>query len=340
MAKASPRDVPALLAKLDPKYRVVLIFGRDEGLVREHASTIGKQIVEDLNDPFNVARPTPEQIKEYPSILLDEVSALSMMGGRRLVRAEHMGNDAAKATGLVLDSDQGDGLLIITAGDLKPTSALRKLVEKSPKGMSIVCYEDDAQGLMGLVQKTLGDGGLRATQDAAGYLVSNLGSDRMVSRNELEKLVLYMGEGASEVSLADAEACVGDTAALGLNQIAEAVTAGNMRGLEKYIERAWTAKESAIAILRTLQSRLTRLHLTRGMMDQGMSAPEAVAKLRPPVFFKEKGIFAAEAQRWSLTKLNQALNLVLEAEVDCKTTGTPAEVICARLLLRIAKAAK
>lgn len=338
--KVKPRDIAALLKTVDPSVRAVLVFGRDEGLVRERAEKIGKQVAEDLSDPFQVARPGLNDIKESPSILLDEVSAISMLGGRRLVRLEGAGNESTEAVKLVLESNQGDGLLVITAGDLKPTSSLRKTMEAAKNGLAIACYEDSAQDLMGLIQNVLSDAGLSATQDAVAYLVDNLGGDRMVSRGELEKLVLYKGNAGGQVTIEDAKACVGDTSALALNQIGEAVTAGNLVNLEKLLERAWTAGHSAIPILRHLQSRLMRFHLARGMMDQGMNASEAVNKLRPPVFFGERDRFIGELSRWSSRKIEMALDILLEAELDCKTTGNPADVICARALLRLAKAAK
>ncbi|MBT4488179.1 MAG: DNA polymerase III subunit delta, partial [Rhodospirillaceae bacterium] len=36
----------------------------------------------------------------------------------------------------------------------------------------------------------------------------------------------------------------------------------------------------------------------------------------------------------------QALAILTEAELDCKTTGLPAEAICGRALIRIANAAQ
>ncbi|MEX0300236.1 MAG: DNA polymerase III subunit delta [Kordiimonas sp.] len=338
--KVKPRDIPPILKAIDPKVRAVLVFGRDEGLARERADMISKQVAPDLTDPFQVAKPSGDDIKNSPSILLDEIAAISMMGGRRLVRLDGVGNEVTEATKLVLESDLGDGLLVMTAGDLKPTSSLRKLLEGAKKALAIPCYEDNARDLMGLVQSVLADANLTATQDAVTYLVDNLGSDRMISRGELDKLVLYKGTGGGQVTLADAEACVGDTAALGLNQIAEAVTAGNLASLEKLLERARVSGENAIAIIRTLQNRMMRLHLARGYMDTGMSAGEAIGKLRPPVFFGERDKFQREVSMWSARKVEQALDILMEAELDCKTTGNPADVICARALLRLTKAAR
>lgn len=338
--KVKPRDISSVLKSVGTHVRAVLVFGRDEGMARERADQISKQIAPDLSDPFQVAKPTLADIKEHPSILLDELSAISMMGGRRLVRVDGAGNESTEAVKLALAGAQGDGLLVVTAGDIKPTSSLRKTMEAAKNALAIPCYEDNSRDLMGLVQSVLADAGLTATQDAVAYLVDNLGSDRMVSRGELEKLVLYKGKEGGQVTIADAEACVGDTAALGLNQIAEAVTGGDLKRLEKLLERARTAGENAIAVLRTLQNRMMRIHLARGYVDQGMSPGEAIGKLRPPVFFAERDKFQMEVGRWHTRKVEQALEILLEAELECKTTGNPADVICARALLRLTKAAR
>lgn len=339
--KVKPQQIPSILKSVDPAVRVVLIYGRDDGLVREYASKIGKQIVEDLSDPFNVARPTPEQAKASPSILLDEVSAMSMMGGRRLVRLENAGNDVKEAVSLVLGSDMGDGLLVITAGDLAKTSALVKMVDKDKKALSIVCYADEMRDIMGLIREVFEDAGLTATQDAINYLAANLGSDRMVSRGELNKLVLYMGESREQITLADVQACVGDTAALMLNHIAEATTGGNLKQLETVLERAFTARESPVAILRIVSNRLMKMHMARGMMDwDGIGSRAAVDKMRPPVFFKEKDAFSNQLDRWPLRRITMALDIVADAEAECKTTGLPAETIAARTCLRVARAAR
>ena len=338
--KVKPRDIPALLKSIGPNVRAVLVFGRDEGLARERADVISKQIAPDLSDPFQVAKPSLENVKNTPSIFLDELDAISMMGGRRLVRFDGAGNECTEAVKLALASTQGDGLLVLTGGDLKPTSSLRKVMEKEKNALAIPCYEDSSRDLMGLVQSVFADAGLNATQDAVAYLVDNLGSDRLISRGELDKLVLYKGNDKSQITLADAEACVGDTAALGINQIAEAVTGGDLQRLEKLLERARVAGENAIAIIRTLQNRIMRLHLARGHMDQGLSAGDALGKLRPPVFFGERDRFQLELSRWSTGKIEKALEILIEAELDCKTTGNPADVICARALLRLTKAAR
>ena len=125
--KVYPRDVDTQVTKLSPQYLAVLVFGPDEGLVRERSSKIAKQVVQDLKDPFLVANIDPNNLKSEPGLLADEAAAISMMGGRRVIRIDGASENATKAAQAFLENPIGDGLIIITAGNLRPTSGLRKL---------------------------------------------------------------------------------------------------------------------------------------------------------------------------------------------------------------------
>mgnify|MGYP002279672751 CR=1 FL=1 len=75
------------------------------------------------------------------------------------------------------------------------------------------------------------------------------------------------------------------------------------------------------------------------MVEAGRSADQAIKSLRPPVIFKQAERFRGQLRRWPPDRLAAALDLLTAAEMDCKTTGLPAEAICGRALMRIAQAA-
>ena len=62
--------------------------------------------------------------------------------------------------------------------------------------------------------------------------------------------------------------------------------------------------------------------------------------LRPPVFYKHASAFRGQLQHWTPGRLGQAIAIITQAELDCKTTGMPTRVICSRALMRIAQAAR
>jgi DNA polymerase-3 subunit delta len=83
-----------------------------------------------------------------------------------------------------------------------------------------------------------------------------------------------------------------------------------------------------------------RLHLAAALMAKGSSAQEAIASLRPPVFYKLQDAFRTQLRAWPAAKLAQALRLLIDTELACKATGAPAEALCARALWQIASAAR
>jgi len=340
MVKANRQQIRSALKGLDSKFRGVLAFGPDEGLVRERADMLARQLVEDPSDPFRVARLTPETLKADPARLADEMAAISMLGGRRLVRLEGA-QDAQAAAIESATAVSGDSLLVATAGELPPRSKLRKLFEQSKHLLTIACYPEEGRDLEAFLRETLEEAGLRASADALDYLAGALGGDRQVLRRELEKLIMYKGSDADRtVTLEDARDCVGDSAARSLAEIAEAVTGGRTGRLDRLLDAAFATGESPVAVLRVVSRRLQQLHLLRGHMAGGAPAAKAAERLTPRLFFKERDAVLRDAEAWTADRLSAALTRLQEAEADCKSTGLPADAICARTCMQLAAAAR
>ncbi len=341
MVKARASDIQRQIQNLDPKFRVVLIYGPDEGLVRERADIISRQVVDDLNDPFGVTCLVSEDVVDDPGRLSDELSSISMMGGRRLIRLDNATDKTAAALAIALDLQvDTENLLVVRAGNLTARSKIRKLMEAAQNGLTIPCYSDESANLKTLIHTAVEANRLTIAPDAMSFLVSRLGEDRMASRQELEKLILYMGDREDRVvSLTDVNAAVGDSSALALDSIAEAVTGGELVRLDGLVERALMQGENEVGLIRSLQRRLERLHLAKGLVEDGASPDQAMAKLWPAVFFKDKTAFRQQMSRWSRSRLLGAITVAREAEIACKTAGMPGEAIFFRTCFRIASAA-
>lgn len=330
--------IEAFVARPDPRARAVLVYGPDTGLVRERVDRLMRTVVDDPGDPFRVADLTPEDLKTDPARLLDEAAALSLTGGRRVVRLRDAADAVTARVKSFLEDAKGDALVILQAGDLGKTSSLRKLCEGADNAAALPCYADEGAGLETLVRDVLKTAGLAASPDAMAFLLGHLGSDRQLIRSELDKLVLYKG-GTGEVTLADAAACVGDSAALGLDDLAYAVGDGDNATAQRVLDRLYREGTNPVGVLRTLQRHFQRLHLAVGAVQAGKSVDQAVAGLRPPLFFKVADRFKGQMRRWTVPLIGQALDLLMEAEIDCKSTGLPAEEMCARAVMQVCRAA-
>lgn len=331
----------------------VLLFGPDQGLVSERARSLALSVVEDLGDPFRVIEMTGQALKSDPTRLIDEAAQFSMTGGRRVIWV-HEATDGVSSsfqdfleTSGGLEIQEGQNLVIAEAGNLGPGSSLRKLFEKAKNAGAIGCYEDSARDLGNIIQETLGRFGLSPTADATAFLIENLGGNRLVSRGELEKLALYVGGGPDDASagtktveVEDAMACIGDSAAMSLDFIVYATASGNAQELDRTLERAYLEGTSPIGVLRAMAGHLQRLHLVLGFVAGGQPPDRAFDALKPRIIFKFKSQFQAQMRQWRLGRLAGAMELLMEAEIECKSTGLPAAQICHRALIRISQAAR
>src|SRR5450755_3189155 len=84
------------MASPPPSLVAALVYGPDQGMVRERAGRLAKSVVPDLNDPFRVAELDGATLDSDPARLWDEAAALSMIGGRRVVRVQAAGTGLAK----------------------------------------------------------------------------------------------------------------------------------------------------------------------------------------------------------------------------------------------------
>ena len=188
--KIEPRQVEAFLKKPDPRIRAVVIYGNDDGLIAERAMQLARSVCEDLKDPFRVVDITGETLKHDPARLADEFSAMSLMGGRRVVRVRPAGEESATALENLVAATAGDALIVVEGGNLTPRSSLRTLAETEPCLAAMPCYMDSAEALEGLVENAARAQGLAVDPDALPWIVERLGGDRGQTRSEIEKLLL------------------------------------------------------------------------------------------------------------------------------------------------------
>ncbi|MET4699435.1 DNA polymerase-3 subunit delta [Constrictibacter sp. MBR-5] len=336
--KIQPARADAFVARPDPAIRAVLLFGPDDGLVRERAAALARTVVADLRDPFRVAETTGAALRADPAWLADEAASIAFGGGRRVVRIRGVGDGETTAFERFLDDPMGDALVVAEASDLPARSALRKLFEDAKIAAAIACYVEEGDQLEGFIARTLSAAKVRIEQDALEVLAARLGGDRIMTRNEVEKLALYVGAGGT-ATVADVEASVGDAADLSLQDVAFATGSGDMDRLLQSLDRAYAAGESPIRILRAASEHFRRLHVTAARIAKGMALPQAAGMLKPKVFWKQTNEFQAQAKRWPEPWLAAALDRLAQAEIDCKTTGYPDRAICARVLMEVGRAA-
>jgi DNA polymerase III subunit delta len=339
--KIEPRQVDAFLKKPDPKIRGVVVYGNDDGLIAERAAQLARTVCDDLKDPFRVVDIAGDALKADPARLADEFGAMSLMGGRRVIRVRPAGEESAAALENLVAATAGDALIVLEGGNLTPRSSLRALAETEPCLAALACYADTEQDLERLVEGAARAAGFTVEEDALGWIVERLGGDRGQSRSEIDKLLLFKADDvAKTISLADAAAVLGDTSAMEIDDVVGATFDGDLATLDRALDRVFAEGGNAVQLVRALQRHADQLHLVSGHAKGGNT--EAA-------MFKARGLprggpvrrrFEGHLRRWPLPRLGHALTRILEAELECKSTGLPDQAIARRLCLSLARAVR
>lgn len=329
------KDIEAFVKNPNAKARAILVYGPDDGLVKERADTMGRSVVADLSDPFNVAMLTGEILSEDGARLSDEAGAMSMMGGARLIRIDGASDKHTTIFKEYLDNPSGENLVIVKAGELGPKSSLRLLFEKLDNAAAVPCYVDDERAVSNLIRQTLTENGYTIQSDAMAWLAANIAGDRGRVRMELDKLMIYMGN-TKNVSFDDVRASCGEAGDQSLDDLIYSIGNGKidaaLRAYNKLIEEG----VPVVTILRSLQNHFRRLHYTKSLMTDGLGADEAMKKLQPAVFFKFADSFKGQLRKWPEGKLLNFQQRLSSVEAQTKQTGTPVETLCSQVILSLA----
>ncbi|MGH6912697.1 MAG: DNA polymerase III subunit delta, partial [Geminicoccales bacterium] len=292
--KITGAQVERFLHAPDPRASTVLVYGPDEGLVRERVDRLIRGVLDDPKDPFRLSELSIDQVRGDPARLPDEARALCLVGGRRVVRLRQASDQASAACRTLLALGAIPALVVIDAGDLGGGSSLRRLIEGAPNGAAVACYRDEGRGLESVIERLLAERRIDAEPEAKDYLTQHLGADRGITRSELDKLALYLDVFDAvprRATFEDVALVVGDSAALDLDDLVHAAALGRAHALERCLERLLGEGEHPVRLVRSLANHLMRLYRLALRVEGGEPADQVVEGARPPVHFRRKNDF-------------------------------------------------
>jgi DNA polymerase-3 subunit delta len=330
------RQLDAYLKSPAEKVAAVLVFGPDEGLVRERVNALVKATAGSSDDPFRIAEINADELRGDPARLADEAGAISMMGGRRAVRVNNTIDGLAGPVEAFLDghTDSKNALVVFEAGDLPGRAALRKLFEATPHAAAIACYHDNAGDLRGIIEAQLSAAAKSASPAALAFLEQSLGADRGTTRSEIEKLILYAGD-VPKIELEDATASIGTSNDVQLDDLSHAIAEGDMRAIERQFDLNLTETQP-IMILRGLARHFLRLHNAVGRLEAGASMQDALQALNSPMFWRDRPRLEKQCRRWTSRTIGAALTRIGEIESQAMRFRDNAETLTRRGGLEIA----
>ena len=313
----------------------LLIYGPNEGLIRDDILKIAEAFKQKKEiDEITI---NGKLVDENQNVVDEEIRSFSLFSEQKIIYLENI-KDKHLQFFENIKLKNNKVLIIIKSENLNKNSKMRSFFERHKNYAAIPCYEDDVRSTMNLVSQFQSDHKIKFNSDIKNYLIQNLSTDRLISKNELEKILLVISHKENEqIKFEDIQAILNDSSSNSLNIINEYVMYGKVNQVSKNLYRIFDEGTNAVAIIRSLLNYLVRLHKTQIEIKKTGNFDEAIKQLKPAVFWKDKDNFRNHCSKWPTKEILRYIKRLLEAEYMCKTQSSLNNEICEKYVLSVAK---
>jgi DNA polymerase III subunit delta len=342
VAAVKNHEADPFLARPAANIYLYLLYGTDSGLVAERVRKIVSRAIDDPKDPFQLVRINGDELAADPLRLADEANTVPLFGGRRAILVAAQGKAFIAAIEPLLGAPPPrDCTIVIEAGALKKDAPLRMLCERDKNAAAIPCYPDSPQDIEKLIDAEVLASGQTIAPDAKAFLSSQLGQDRLSTRSELEKLMLF-AHGAGEIRLDDVEAIVSDAASLIADKAVNAAFEGDFPALDAGLRHMLASASDYNGLLAAALRHAVDLHRARGGAGEGpgFGAGSRETFGFPGAAFRRKEAFDRHLRSWTRENLGRAIGGLAEAIGKVRREPKLGPSLAARALWTIALSAR
>lgn len=327
--KLQPKQIHNFLKAIPLNTAFILIYGVDNGLVREHSQHIKQQYLGTDFETSQLIYLSTTILKEKPNRLQEEAFSIPLFGdNKKLIILENAKDSLTSLLKEYLTKPDESTLIIAQADELPPSSSLRKFSESAPNNVyAIACYKDSQETISNNIQNTLANQGYKITNDALNLLTSYLGNDRAITNNEVEKIMLYTAQ-HKQIEIKHVEIMVANNSDIAIDKLIYSLFLKQPPKFYPLLE-SLINDFSPIMILRSIINHTLRLLYVQDELLQGNNYDNIISSLKPPLFFMNKAPFKQQVYSWQTHKLEKLLD-----ELNTLELQTKARVSIAPLLLK------
>ena len=335
--KLSTRDAPGYFAKPDPNSAGLLIYGPDAMRIALRRQEVIKALIGEAGEEeMRLTRIPAGDLRKDPAQVLDALKAVSFFPGPCAVFVEGATDQTAPPILAALEEWQpGDAQLIVTAGQLRATSKLRKGFEGHKAAYATGIY-DDPPGREE-IERTLAQAGIRVPDRGIMTALTDLARtiDPGDFRQTMEKLALYKLDDATPLGVADIAACTPASTEADLDDILHVVAEARAPEIGPLLRRLQAQGANPVSLIIAATRHFRVLHAA---VSDPEGAARGIARIRPPIFGPRRDRMLRQAQGWGVHKLETALGVLTDTDLTLRSAAqtAPQMALVERAFIRVA----
>ncbi len=338
--KVSARSAVRMVEERQASLPAVLLYGVDPLRVSAlRAKIVAAWLGSGEGADLRLERLDGAELRRDPEALVLAMKAQGFFAGPRVVLVEGAGDAALDAVEAALSAFvPGDALIVLTAGDLRPQSKLRRLFEGHKHAAAVAVYDDPPTPEE--IDRALAKVGFKALSSEARRDLHALAQALAPSEFELllERLALFKQGDPTPLSPAEVEALAPTGIEAEVDDLITAATAGELRRIPLLVARLLGQGVSPVTMALAL---LRHLRLLHWLASEPAGAAAALERLRPPLPFRLRNRVLRELQRWEIRQLDAALTEAFQLDLSLRQSPVaPARALVERGFLKVAALAR
>ncbi len=257
-----------------------------------------------------------DEILKNESIIFNEVNNVSLFTSKKIFVIDQV-ND--KLSSIVEDISKkiDTNILFLFAEILDKKSKIRNYFEKSKECAAIACYSDNQITIKKIIMERLKEyDGLNT--NIINSLIENCGLDRIKLNNELNKISLYFKD--KKIDQNQLEILLNTNYNDDLNLLKDTILIGDKLKTNKLLSETVIDNEKNFFIMNLINQRLRKL-LEIKRLTINNNIINALEKIKPPIFWKDKENFLKQNKIWDEKKIRNVLAKTYDLEVSIKSNS-------------------
>ena len=304
----------------NPIESIFLFYGENFGLKNEFK----KKIKAKYKNSKIISYYQDEIIKDE-TIFLNEVNNFSLFEEEKIFFI-YQASDKILEIILKFEKEIEDTKVYLFSEVLDKKSKLRNFFEKSKLYGITACYLDNEITIKKIIQKNLKDFKNLSPQ-AINIIYNNCRLDRIKLSNEIDKIKTFFQN--KELQLDKLEEILNLRTNDDFNVLKDEAFKGNKQKTNTLLSDTVFEEEKNIYYLNLINQKLDKL----AQINQykfNSNYEDAISKVKPPIFWKDKPIIIEQARRWDANKIRNILAKTHHIEIQIKSNS----IINKKILLK------
>ncbi|MDC0937485.1 hypothetical protein OAR56_00615 [Pelagibacteraceae bacterium] len=288
-----------------------LFFGENYGLKNEI-----KDKIKYNNIHSEIILINQEELLKNNNFLYNEIQNISLFEKNKIFLIDQVNDkilDTIKEATQLIDKQK----VYLFADLLDKKSKIRNYFEKTDHCGAVACYADNEMSIKKiLISKLKGFQGL--SPHNINLIIENSNLNRVKLNNELTKIITFFQDKIIKTEKLEIllDIKVNDD----FNSLKDEALKGDKLKTNKLLSDTLMDAEKTILYISLINQRLNKLYEVQTLSEK-TNIDDAISKLRPPIFWKDKPNFIIQNKKWNTKKIESSLKKTFDFEVKIKSNS-------------------